>query len=55
MKGKSTNMFVMLIMWCKIPKKNYCKLQLHCENELDAYSHPVKNVWISSLTLNLIF
>ena len=32
-KVKVANMFVMLIIWCKIQEKNYCKLQFIWENE----------------------
>ena len=42
------NMFKMLLIWCKIKRKKLLQTT-------KVYSHPVKNVWISSLTLIMIF
>ena len=49
-------MFVMLIICCKIQKKLLqITIPLRKYIQIKVYSHPVKNVWISSLTLILIF
>ena len=56
-KVKVTYIFVMLIIWCKIQEKKLLKTMIPLRKyiQLKVYSHHIKNVWISSLTLFLIF
>ena len=56
-KVKAANMFVMLLIWCKIEKKKLLETTIPLRKWIwsKVYSHPVKNVWISSLTLIMIF
>ena len=56
-KVKVAHMFAMLIIWCKIEKKKLPQITIPLRKwiQLKVCSHPVKNVWISSLTLILIF
>ena len=56
-KVKVANMVAMLIIWGKIQKKNVLQITIPLRKsiQLKVYSHPVKNVWIGSLTLILIF
>ena len=51
-KVKVSNMFAMLIEWGKIQKK---LLRITIPLRKWIRGHPVKNAWISSLTLTLIF
>ena len=44
------NMFMMLIIWCKIPE-----ISMRKWIQLNVCSQPVKNVWISYLSLILTF
>ena len=56
-KVKVTYIFVMLIIWCKIQEKKLLKTMISLRKyiQLKVYSHHIKNVWLSSLTLFLIF
>ena len=53
-KVKVANIFAILIIWCK-KKLLPTIISLRKWIQLEVYSHPMKNVWISSLTLILIF
>ena len=56
LKVKVTNMFGMLIIWGKVYKKiTSIYNSFEKMNPIKGLSHPVKKVWISSLTLTLIF
>ena len=54
---KVANMFAMLIIWCKIQQKKLLHIKIPFRKwiQLNVYGHSVKNVWINSLTLILIF
>ena len=56
-KMKTAYMFAMLVIWCKMQRKKLLQITVSLRKwiQLKVYSHPVKNVWISSLTLILIF
>ena len=55
-KVKVANMFPMLITWGKIQEKNTANYNsLRKWIRLKVYSHAAKNVWVTSLTLILIF
>ena len=56
-KVKVANMVAMLMIWAKIQKRNVLQITIPLRKsiQLKVYSHPVKNVWIGSLTLILIF
>ena len=56
-KVKVAYMFAMLIKWFNIQKKKLLQITIPLRKwiQLKVSSHSVKNVWISSLTLILIF
>ena len=56
-KMKTAYMFAMLVIWCKMQRKKLLQITVSLRKwiQLKVYSHPVKNVWISSLTFVLIF
>ena len=54
---KVANIFTMLIIWGKIQKKKFLQITIPLRKwiQLKVCSHPIKHVWVSSLTPILIF